>query len=261
MTDVLNIEHLVIERSGHIVLDDVNFVLHKGDVAAIIGPNGGGKTSLLMSIIGLIQPKSGVIQVFGKEPKRARSQIGYVPQVRTFDFSYPMTVRDMILTGRLGHISGIMKRYRETDYTAAMNAIEAMDLNGYEERPIMELSGGEQQRAVIARALVGEPEFLILDEPTVYVDGHTGKRLMTLLEDLRERMTVLMVTHDISAMSEHVNRIACLNRKLFTHDTDKITEDMIKATYGSQMELLTHGYVPHRVLANHNLDGEAEHLR
>ncbi|HJK65607.1 MAG TPA: ABC transporter ATP-binding protein [Methanocorpusculum sp.] len=252
MSEVLEIDHLVVERSGHVVLDDVSFVLHQGDVAAIIGPNGGGKTSFLMSILGLIQPKSGTIRVFGEEPAAARARIGYVPQVHTFDFWYPMTVQEMVLTGRLGHIPGLVKRYHEKDYAAAKDALSAMDLTGYENRPIAELSGGEQQRAVISRALASCPQFLILDEPTVYVDGPTGERLMTLLEELRDRMTVLMVTHDISAMSGHVNRVACLNRKLFTHDTDKITGDMVAAAYGCPVELITHGQVPHRVLARHD---------
>lgn len=252
MNEVLEINHLVVERSGHVVLDDVSFVLHNGDVAAIIGPNGGGKTSFLMSRLGLIQPKSGVIRVFGKYPVTARSRVGYVPQVHTFDFSYPMTVREMVLTGRLGHIPRLGKRYCEKDYAAAADALAAMDLAGYENRPIAELSGGEQQRAVISRALAGCPELLILDEPTVYVDGSTGERLMKLLEDLHEWMTVLMVTHDISAMPGHVNRVAGLNRKLFTHDTDKITGDMVAAAYGCPVELITHGHVPHRVLANHD---------
>lgn len=258
MSEVLEIDHLVVERSGHVVLDDVSFVLHKGDVAAIIGPNGGGKTSFLMTILGLLQPKSGSVRIFGEEPAAARSRIGYVPQVHTFDFSYPMTVGEMVLTGRLGHIPGLMKRYRETDYAAAADALAAMDLTGYERRPIAELSGGEQQRAVISRALAGSPELLILDEPTVYVDGPTGERLMTLLEELRDRMTVLMVTHDISAMSGHVNRVACLNRRLFTHDTDKITGDMVEAAYGCPVELITHGHVPHRVLAKHETEGGEE---
>ena len=252
MSEVLEIDHLVVERSGHVVLDDVSFVLHQGDVAAIIGPNGGGKTSFLMSILGLIQPKSGTIRVFGEEPAAARARIGYVPQVHTFDFWYPMTVQEMVLTGRLGHIPGLVKRYHEKDYAAAKDALAAMDLTGYENRPIAELSGGEQQRAVISRALAGYPQLLILDEPTVYVDGPTGERLMTLLEELRDRMTVLMVTHDISAMSGHVNRFACLNIKLFTHDTDKITGDMVAAAYGCPVELITHGQVPHRVLARHD---------
>ncbi|HJK44410.1 MAG TPA: ATP-binding cassette domain-containing protein, partial [Methanocorpusculum sp.] len=169
MSEVLEIDHLVVERSGHVVLDDVSFVLHQGDVAAIIGPNGGGKTSFLMSILGLIQPKSGTIRVFGEEPAAARARIGYVPQVHTFDFWYPMTVQEMVLTGRLGHIPGLVKRYHEKDYAAAKDALAAMDLTGYENRPIAELSGGEQQRAVISRALAGCPQLLILDEPTVYV--------------------------------------------------------------------------------------------
>lgn len=253
--NVMEVAHLVVERGGHVVLDDISFTLREGDVAAIIGPNGGGKTSFLMTILGLIQPKSGSIQIFGRSPVSARSRIGYVPQMHTFDFTYPMTVLDMVLTARLGRIPGLVKRYRPEDYLAARSALAAMDMTGYEKRPIAELSGGEQQRAVISRALAGEPDLLVLDEPTVYVDGPTGERLMTLLENLRSTMTVLMVTHDISAISGHVNRVACLNRKLFTHDTDRITGDMVAAAYGCPVELITHGCVPPRRVVPREEDG------
>ncbi len=251
MKTVLDVEHLVVERGGHVVLDDISFTLYAGDVAAVIGPNGGGKTSFLMTILGLLQPAAGSIAIFGKPPAEARSRIGYVPQMHTFDFAYPMTVLDMVLSGRLGHIPGLIKRYRIEDYAAARRALAAMDLSGYEDRPIANLSGGEQQRVVISRALAGEPELLILDEPTVYVDGPTGERLMGLLEELRHTMTILMVTHDVGAMSGHVNRVACLNRKLYTHDSDTITGDMVAAAYGCPVELITHGTVPHRVLQEH----------
>lgn len=181
--------------------------------------------------------------------------MGYVAQMHTFDFTYPMTVLEMVLTARLGKLSGLVKRYRPEDYAAARSALAAIDLAGYEKRPIAELSGGEQQRVVISRALAGcEPDLPVLDEPTVYVGGPTGERLMTLLKNLRSTMTVLMVTHDISAISGHVNRVACLNRKLFTHDTDRITGDMVAAAYGCPVELITHGSVPHRVLSRHGED-------
>ena len=252
MEPVLEIKNLVVERSHQVVLEDINFILHKGDMAAIIGPNGGGKTTLLMTILGLIIPKSGSIRVFGQSPESVRYKIGYVPQLHTFEFSYPITVQQMVLTGRLGHINGFLKRYTETDIDICNKAISAMELDRCKDRPISDLSGGEQQRAVIARALAGCPELLVLDEPTVYVDGPTGNRLMTLLEMLKKDVTVLMVTHDIGVLSDHINRIACLNRKLYLHDSDKITNDMIKSTYGCPMELITHGHVPHRILAEHD---------
>ena len=130
MHEILEIDHLVVERSGHVVLDDLNFVLYKGDIAAIIGPNGGGKTSFLMTILGLLAPKSGSVKIFGESPVQARSRIGYVPQLHTFDFSLSMTVHQLVMTGRLGHIPGLVKRYHEKDYAAAKAALSAMGLDG-----------------------------------------------------------------------------------------------------------------------------------
>jgi zinc transport system ATP-binding protein len=233
-----------------VVIEDVSWEVGEHDFAAIIGPNGGGKTTLLKGILGLLPLSSGEITIFGLPPGEGRRLIGYVPQFHTFDFSFPITVSEMVLQSRLHHITGRFKRYREEDHQIAQHVLQQIGLADSGDAPISTLSGGQQQRAIIARALAGEPRLLILDEPTVYVDAPTEEQFFTLIEKLRAEMTVIIVTHDIGAISGKVNRIACLNHHLFTHGDAEITDDMLTAVYGCPVDLIAHG-VPHRVLREH----------
>jgi zinc transport system ATP-binding protein len=233
------------------ILTDVSLTVRKGDFYALIGPNGGGKTTLLKVILGLLTPDRGTVRICGRPPAEKRNVIGYVPQFRTFDFGYPITVKEMVLSGRLGHIPGILKRYGPVDIAHAEAALETLGISGLADREIRRLSGGEQQRVMIARALVGGPEILLLDEPTVYVDAPTEHQFFEIMDRLRSSMTVMLVTHDIGVLAGHVTRVGCLNRRLYTHDTDQITQDMLTAAYGCPVELVAHG-IPHRVLAEHH---------
>jgi zinc transport system ATP-binding protein len=160
-----------------------------------------------------------------------RENLGYVPQFRTFDFDYPITVREMVLSGRLGRITRLPRRYDEEDHARTEEALETMNIADLADRQIRDLSGGEQQRVIIARALVGDPKALLLDEPTVYVDAPTEAQFYSILDGLRDRMAIVLVTHDIGVLPAHVTRVACLNRRLYTHDTNEITADMLEAAY------------------------------
>lgn len=247
---VIELEKVSCILSGRPVLDSVDLKVREGDLYAVIGPNGGGKTTLLRVILGLLPASSGTVRVFGKDPREARSRVGYVPQYRTFDFHYPVTVENMVLSGRLGHIGGPVRRFSPGDREAAQKALERTGILHLSSRPIADLSGGEQQRAIIARALVGDPALLILDEPMVYVDTPTEVQLFDLLEELLGTMTILLVTHDIGAISTHVTRVACLNGRIFTHDTSEISEEMLTAAYHCPVDLIAHG-IPHRVFRDH----------
>lgn len=247
---VIELEKVSCILSGRPVLDSVDLKVREGDLYAVIGPNGGGKTTLLRVILGLLPASSGTVRVFGKDPREARSRVGYVPQYRTFDFHYPVTVENMVLSGRLGHIGGPVRRFSPMDREAAQKALERTGILHLSRRPIADLSGGEQQRAIIARALVGDPALLILDEPMVYVDTPTEVQLFDLLEELLGTMTILLVTHDIGAISTHVTRVACLNGRIFTHDTSEISEEMLTAAYHCPVDLIAHG-IPHRVFRDH----------
>lgn len=247
---VVELEDIWLRRNGQWVLEAVNLAVEKGDFFAILGPNGGGKTTLLRVILGLARPQRGNVKVFDSNPGEVRGRLGYVPQFRTFDFGYPITVYEMVLSGRLGHIGGLRRAYRDEDETAAHEALQIMGIGALADRNIANLSGGEQQRAIIARALVGRPDVLLLDEPTVYVDIPTENRFLDILDRLKDRMTIVLVTHDIGVISTHVTKVACLNRRLFTHGTNEITEDMLAGAYPCPVELVAHG-IPHRVLRKH----------
>jgi len=247
---VIEVKDLWLRRKGEVILEGINLRVFKGDFFAIIGPNGGGKTTLLKAILGIITPERGTVRILGGLPHEKRHLLGYVPQLRTFDFDYPISVRGMVLSGLLGRKTGIFKTYNVEDNVLADKALATMGIAHLADRAIRNLSGGEQQRAVIARALVGNPEILLLDEPTVFVDAPTETQFYDILENLARSMTIVLVTHDIGVIVSHVTKVACLNRRLFTHDSRELTEDMIQGAYKCPVDIIAHGH-PHRVLRPH----------
>jgi zinc transport system ATP-binding protein len=232
---------------GSPVLESVSLELDEGDFLGIIGPNGGGKTTLLKIMLGLLRPDRGRVEVFGRPPAERRGTIGYVPQYVGFDAGFPIDVLDTVLMGRLG-----VKR-RETSRESrevAVQALERVDLGGLARESIGRLSGGQLQRVLIARALAGEPKVLLLDEPTASVDTRVGRSVYELLERLSERMTIVLVSHDIGVVSRYVKTIACLNVRLHYHRSKELTEAMLEAAYGCPVDLVAHGH-PHRVFPAH----------
>ncbi|MCK5133173.1 MAG: metal ABC transporter ATP-binding protein [Candidatus Sabulitectum sp.] len=228
----------------HPAIENVDLSVEKNDFVAIIGPNGGGKTTLLKVVLGLLVPYAGTVRVFGEEPAHSRKNIGYVPQVipsRTF----PVSVLDVVLMGRLGS-SGLFRRYSDEDRSIAIENLEKLGVFHLAKKRMDQLSGGQKQRVLIARALAGEPELLLLDEPVASVDTETQHSFYNLLSRLNNRMAVVLVTHDVGAVSSHVKSIACINRNLVSHGETISEEDVVRA-YGCPFELITHG-VPHRVI-------------
>ncbi len=252
---LIELQEVWVDLEGRPVLEDITLSIRHGDFYGIIGPNGGGKTTLLRVMLGLVAPTRGEVRVGGRSPEENRHLLGYVPQYRTYDFRYPLTVEEMILAGRLGQIAGPFRKYGERDRLKAREVMDWMGIGALAGRPIGALSGGQQQRAIIARALVHEPRALLLDEPTSHIDPQMEVEFYDLLEELHHKMAIVLVTHDIGAVSAHVDIIACLNRRLFTHGTREITEDMISAVYPCPVDLIAHG-VPHRVLREHD-EGES----
>jgi zinc transport system ATP-binding protein len=248
--EVIAAEDIWFSRDGQGILEGVNLTIRQGDFYAIIGPNGGGKTTLLKIFLGLVRPDRGTVRVFGKHPEETRSRLGYVPQMRTFDFHYPISARAMVLSGRLGHVRKWPRRFGDDDHDSTEQVLEALGITHLADREVQTLSGGEQQRVIIARALVGDPDVLLLDEPTIYVDAPTQAGFYEILDDLARKMTIVLVTHDIGVIVSHVTKVACLNRRLFTHDSREITEEMIDRTYGCPVDLIAHGH-PHRVFRHH----------
>ena len=214
------------------------------DFIGIIGPNGGGKTSLLKAILGLLKPAKGSINFsFDK------SEIGYLPQGSQIDESFPITVKEVIASGleqglKLGKVTS---RDRKQKVNQAMESVGIETLHS---RPVGELSGGELQRTLLARAIISSPRILILDEPDTHVDNQFELELYALLKELNQRITILLVSHDIGIISPYIKTIACVNRDLHYHPTNEITEEQLKV-YNCPIEIIAHGPVPHRVIKEH----------
>ncbi len=238
-----------IAYDGGIALESIDFEVRKGEFLGIIGPNGGGKTTLLKAVLGLLRPSTGEIVVLGQSPEKARPRIGYVPQTSLFERHFPIDVWNVVMMGRLNRL-GIFKRPSETDKAKVKEVLDFIGLFDLRRRKIGSLSGGQIQKAMVARAIAGEPELLLLDEPTSSFDLRSEKSLFDLLSSLNEKMTILMVSHDIGAVSSHVTTLACLNRRLYHHGSKEIQPHVIESVYGCPVDLIAHG-TPHRVLGEH----------
>lgn len=234
------------------VLEEVSLTIRHRDFLGIIGPNGGGKTTLLKVILGLMRPTRGEVKVLGDNPVRSRHLVGYVPQHGLFDQDFPISAWDVVLMGRLRR-AGLFKRFSGDDKKAAVQALKMVGMHDQAERQIGKLSGGEQQRVLVARALTTEPRLLLLDEPTASVDAITRTEFYELMAELKQTITIVLVSHDLSAVSSYVDKIACLNRRLFYHNSKEIAPEELYATYQCPVDMIAHG-IPHRILREHQED-------
>jgi len=236
---IVSMEHVYYSYDGVPVLQDLSLDIQERDFLTIIGPNGGGKTTILKLILGLIEPQDGSIRVFGKAPKYTRKYVGYVPQLFLFDFDFPITIREVALMGRL-RMSRMGKHYSDTDVKAASHALEKVGLLDYQNHQIGGLSGGERQRAFIARALATEPKLLLLDEPVASVDATWQQSFYELLHMLNKEIAIVMVTHDLSVVSTYIDKIACVNKKLYYHGSKKEGMRKIAEMYDCPVHLISH---------------------
>ncbi|MFC1987895.1 metal ABC transporter ATP-binding protein [Chloroflexota bacterium] len=248
--EVVSIKDIWVQYDGVPILEGVSLSVERGSFLGIIGPNGGGKTTLLKVMLGLVNPSRGKVYVLGQPPGRSRQHIGYVPQYNLFDRDFPINVRDTVLMGCNG-ITGLIKHYSREDKERAQEVLKTVGMLPYQNQQIGKLSGGEQQRVFIARALVSRPKLLLLDEPTASVDSSMQTEFYELLVTLKNEMTIIMVSHDISAVSIYVDNIACLNHQLFYHGSKEIEAEVLEATYKCPVQMIAHGTIPHRVLKEH----------
>jgi len=238
------------------VLEDINLSVKELDFVGLIGPNGGGKTTLIKVLLGLLHPTRGTVRIMGKSVKEGRRYIGYVPQLVQFDRDFPIGVWDVVRMGRLAR-RRLLRRYTSQDDEIVADALRNVDMLGYRDHPIGGLSGGQQQRVYIARALAAEPRVLLLDEPTSHVDSKVSTSIYELLSRLNQSVTILMISHDMNVISSYVKSVGCLNRWLFYHEERQLTPDMLEAAYQCPVDVIAHG-VPHRVFAEH-IHREAAH--
>ena len=226
------------------VLENVSFTIAEREFAAIIGPNGGGKTTMLKLILGLIEPQTGFVRVFGRTPVVARRRIGFMPQYPGLDTQFPVTVMDVVLLARLGggHRIG---RYSGADRAAAAQALEDLGLAAIGNRSYSKLSSGQRQRVLIARALASDPEILLLDEPTANLDPFVQDDLYELLHRLNEKLTVLVVSHDVGFVSKYVEKVVCVNRRVVLHPASAVKGELVSMLYGDmEMRVVDHGHHP-----------------
>ena len=236
---VIDIENVSYSYGSVPVLENVSLQVYEDEFIGIIGPNASGKSTLLKLILGLLQPDSGTIKIKHSELTNLSGLIGYVPQHITFSRNFPITVQEVVMLGHVTNHSrlyGYSKKERES----AMHAMQVLELEELMDRQVGSLSGGQLQRVLIARALVCEPEVLILDEPTANIDIRAEEDIFALLKNYSEHMTIIIVSHDIAFISAYVDRVACLNRTLVCHSTESISGKMIEELYQSPVKMIDH---------------------
>ncbi len=247
----ISIENLSVYYRHTPALAGVCLDVRDGEFLGIIGPNGGGKTTLLKAILGLVDINSGSISIYGDKSRGARQQIGYVPQFSTVDRGFPISVREVVMTAFLKGGLHPFRRFTEAQRSLAQKELERVGIGELADRQISQLSGGEFQRMLIARALAVEPKILLLDEPTASVDPGSREKIYELLTELNSDVTIMLVTHDLMAIASQVSGLACLNGTLVYHGEPKLSQEIVNEMYGCPVDLIAHG-VPHRVLGDHD---------
>jgi zinc transport system ATP-binding protein len=251
----IKIKHLYAGYNDEAVIQDINLEIFRGDFIGLIGPNGGGKTTLLRLMLGLLKPHRGTIRVMGRSARQASPLVGYVPQNVHINNSFPITALDVVLMGKLDPKKR-WARQSAADRRESLETLEQMEMADYADKKIGELSGGQRQRVFIARALVTRPRLLLLDEPTAGIDTKGQADFYRLLKDLNREMTIVVVSHDLLVISRYVKSVSCVNRRLHYHDQAEITGEMLETMYPCTaeevcpVELVAHG-LPHRVLMDH----------
>lgn len=246
--ELVRFENVSVRYGAYEALQEVNISVYDDDFLGIIGPNGGGKTTLIKAMMGTL-PYSGRIIYSPALSQSGCRSIGYLPQQHDFDPAFPISVREVVVSGLQGR-KRLWGRYGKADYRKADELLETAGIASIGDKAIGEISGGQQQRALLCRAIISEPRLLVLDEPANFVDNKFEKELYELLRKLNERMAVVMVSHDIGTITSVVKNIVCVNRKVHRHDSNVITPEQL-GNYDCPIQIVTHGRVPHTVLENH----------
>lgn len=241
MSKALEIADLSFRYGDLLVLDGIDLAVAPREFIGVVGPNAGGKSTLLKILLGLLQPAEGRVNVLGTTPSKARKRLGYVPQYTTFPKDFPITVGQTVIMGRLG-VTKPFAGYAAADMEVAEKAMAETEILDLAERRLNTLSGGQLQRVLLARALVSQPELLLLDEPTSNIDTRLESEIFDLLRELNKRMAIVVVSHDIGFISGYVERVACLNRTLVCHDTESIDGRTLHELYGSDVHMVAHNH-------------------
>lgn len=244
---ILELKGVTAGYNEEIILRDIDFVVEPFDFIGIIGPNGGGKTTLVKVILGLLKPVKGEVNWHNSS---SLMHVGYLPQTSDYDRQFPVTVKEVILSGLMS-LKRFTWRFGKSDKTRIKEVLSLMGIEHLAGKNIGELSGGQMQRVLLGRAIISDPQLLILDEPNTFVDNRFEHDLYELLKELNKKMAILMVSHDVGTITSYVKTIACVNRNLHYHRSNIITQSQLEA-YNCPIQLITHGNVPHTVLGDHH---------
>jgi zinc transport system ATP-binding protein len=236
---VIDVRDVCFSYNGHEVLHNVTFSVAPHALVAVVGPNGGGKTTLLKLLLGEYAPRYGTIRVLGAEPATVRTRVGYVPQAAPFDPAFPVSVNEAVLMGRVA--KSRFGHYGRADRAAAGLALERVGLAGFGRRAFAELSGGERQRVLIAQALAGGSELLLLDEPVANVDPEHASRLYELFKALTQEITVMMVSHNLSVVTGHATHVLCINGTAGMHALGEVASATFTEAFGGSLAAIRHG--------------------
>ena len=248
---LIQITNLSAGYDGKTVLSHVNLTVYERDFLGVIGPNGGGKTTLVKNILGLQKPLQGQIRFYKNGKEVPEITMGYLPQYHSIDQKFPISVYEVVLSG-LSKQKSLLHSYSNEHYEPVKRIIARMGLEGLEKRSIGQLSGGQLQRALLGRALVSNPEVVILDEPNTYIDKRFEAKLYSLLEEINRERAIILVSHDIGTVLQNVKTIACVNETLDYHPDTEVPAEWLEEHFGCPIELLGHGHLPHRVLKCHH---------
>ncbi|MEA3422781.1 MAG: metal ABC transporter ATP-binding protein [Bacillota bacterium] len=246
--NIIEIKDVSVNYKNVKALDRVSISIKKGTFIGVIGPNGGGKTTLIKVLLGLIKPTTGEVLIHSDKP------IGYVPQFNNFEKKFPITVCKVVLMGSMSDNKNIFHKYKKEDKEKSLKVMTLLGIEYLSDRLISQLSGGQMQKVLIARALMTDPDILILDEPTASIDSQSRTDIYNLFNDLKGNKTIILISHDIGSISSYVDSIACLNVQLYHHEDGKLTEETTAKVYGCPVDIIAHG-VPHRVLPEHLKEG------
>ena len=249
MNKLIELKSVSAAYNSEIILKDVSLSIYSDDFIGVIGPNGGGKTTLIKVILKLLKPFSGKVDYFNFDNKETDRFIGYLPQINTIDKKFPISVVDVVLSGLISR-KNLMKRSSAKEKALARDIINKLGISHIERKTIGELSGGEMQRVFLCRAIISSPKLLILDEPNTFVDNKFEHDLYEALKELNNKMAIIIVSHDIGIITSYIKTIACVNRELHYHESNIITNKQLLA-YNCPIQLITHGEVPHTVLKEH----------
>ncbi len=247
---LITIDHITAGYGDKMVLRDIRLTIYQKDFLGIIGPNGGGKTTLLKVILGLLSPAEGKVRFYQENKEVSQIKIGYLPQLNQIDRKFPISVREVIASG-LASEKPVLGRFTASHQERIDETIQQMDLENLSQRPIGELSGGQLQRVLLGRSIVSNPQLLILDEPNSYVDKRFESRFYQLLEEINKRSAIILVSHDIGTVLSMVKNIACVNESLHYHPGSDVSADWLDDKYACPIDLIGHGHLPHRVLKSH----------